>query len=389
MLLVYAQAAHFDFTSYDDNEYVTENALVRDGLTLGSIKGAFTTVAVGNWIPVTVLSQITAGQLFGMESGDHHLVNGLLHMMAAMLLMPGSIAPVDCGGRVRSWPRDFRSASTACGIGRVGGGTEGCALRVFRICGALRVCEICRTALDARLSDGDRAVRFGLDVEAHAGYVSFCADAGGLLAAGARVVASADMEKLPLLALSVADWWRRTWYRVRRYSPCRADFRLRVALEAPWVYLREMFWPAGLAVFYPLHAVAWWEAIVSGVLLAGAAALVVYYRRAYPYLLTGWFWFLGTLVPVCGIVQAGAQAHADRYTYIPMVGVLVMLAWGGMEVVKGRAAAVAAGVAVVLCMVAASRQAAFWQNSGTLFEHAIDVTRNNYVAESGLGATWR
>jgi hypothetical protein len=151
-----------------------------------------------------------------------------------------------------------------------------------------------------------------------------------------------------------------------------------------------MFWPVNLAVFYPIHSVAIWEAALAAVLLLAVSAAVVYWRSARPYLTAGWFWYLGTLVPVIGIVQVGAQARADRYTYIPMVGLSIMLAWGAAEIVRKRPNTkniliTLAGISGIACMTLTARQTAFWQNSGTLFQHAVDVTENNYIAQNGLG----
>jgi tetratricopeptide (TPR) repeat protein len=391
ILVVYTQVNHFEFTSYDDPEYVTENPLVQAGLTAASFQAAWTAVAVGNWIPITVLSHIADGQFFGMESGAHHMVNVALHALAAMLLF----AALRRATQAR-WPSAFVAA-------------------LF----AVHPLHVESVAWISERKDVLSAFFAFLALYFYVRYAERESVRGYLMVAAAFVLGlmSKPMlvtfpfllllidfwplgrahfpkllwEKAPLVALSAADSLVTYLVQGTAVQAIPFDFRLRVAAVAPWIYIREMFWPAGLAVFYPLHSVAGWQAAMAALMLAAVSALVVYSRRAYPYLAVGWFWFLGTLVPVVGMVQVGAQAHADRYTYIPMVGLLIMLAWGAVDVLQKWPAARKpviglAAVGGILCMVLASRQAGFWENSGTLFQHAIEVTRDNYVAQSGLGS---
>jgi tetratricopeptide (TPR) repeat protein len=155
--------------------------------------------------------------------------------------------------------------------------------------------------------------------------------------------------------------------------------------------LLKMFWPSGLAVFYPYPAsLPVWQVAGAAVLLAGVSWAVVRRRREYPYLAAGWFWYLVTLLPVIGLVQVGAQARADRYTYLPMTGLLIMVGWGGEELwrrwPRGRTAVlVAAGAASMGCAVVAWEQIGYWRDSESLFRHAIEVTEGNYLAEHNLG----
>ena len=390
ILVVYGQSQHFAFTSYDDPEYVTDNPLVREGLTAASFKGAWTTPAVGNWIPMTVLSHLVTAQLFGMESGAHHMVNVAVHAIAALLLF----LALSRATQMR-WASAFVAA-------------------VF----ALHPLHVESVAWVAERKDVLSAFFAFLAIYAYVRYAARESVRGYLLVVvlyalglmakpmlvtfpfvlllldfwplGRMQFPKVLWEKIPLLALAAADSVVTYLVQGTAVQTIPLDFRLRVAAIAPWTYLRETFWPAGLAVFYPLHAVPTWQACLAAILLAGVSGVVIQWRRGFPYLFTGWFWFLGTLVPVAGIVQAGAQAHADRYTYIPMVGLLITLAWGAMDAMKRwRAAqkpiAGIAAPAVVLCVALAVRQASFWENSGTLFQHALEVTHDNYVAQSGLG----
>jgi Flp pilus assembly protein TadD len=163
------------------------------------------------------------------------------------------------------------------------------------------------------------------------------------------------------------------------------------ALMAYCRYLGKTFWPADLAVFYP-HPGYWplAEVLLAGVLLAGLSALVFVKRRRHPSWLVGWLWFVGTLAPVIGLVQVGEQAMADRYTYIPSVGVLIMSVWGAYELTRRWRhqvilLALASAVALILCFALTREQLGYWQDSETLFRHALDVTQNNHIAHNNLG----
>jgi tetratricopeptide (TPR) repeat protein len=202
-------------------------------------------------------------------------------------------------------------------------------------------------------------------------------------------------EKAPLFALSLAVSIV-TWLVQQRGGAVKAliafpfSLRLENALVSYSVYLIQMFWPLRLAVFYPYpqHLPAW-QASLAGLVLAVVSAMVVRLHRSRPYLATGWFWYLGTLIPVIGLVQVGTQAHADRYTYIPLVGLSIMLAWGLAEVARRpRATPYAAAVGVLACLACAALawfQIQHWRNSETLFRHALDVTTENAVAHTNLG----
>jgi len=158
------------------------------------------------------------------------------------------------------------------------------------------------------------------------------------------------------------------------------------------VYIARTFWPARLAVYYPYsHDLPVWRAVAAGVALAGVTALVLRWFRSHPYLAVGWFWYLGTLVPVIGFVQVGGQSSADRYTYVPMVGLAIMLSWGAADILKRHprartVAAIAAAAICSACLVLTWLQLRYWANSGTLFEHAAEVTTGNHIAHNNLAA---
>jgi tetratricopeptide (TPR) repeat protein len=196
-------------------------------------------------------------------------------------------------------------------------------------------------------------------------------------------------EKLPLFAIAAAGAVV-TYFVQKAGGTVRpaAAFGIGNALVSYLTYVAKTMWPSGLAVFYPYpEKLAWWLVALAAVALGAISWQVVRLRRACPYVAVGWFWFLVTLIPVIGIVQAGEQARADRYMYVPMVGLAVMAAWGGADLLRRwpRLRVAAATVACVACAGGAWAQVGYWRNSETLFTHALEVTSGNYIAEHNLG----
>jgi Tfp pilus assembly protein PilF len=200
-------------------------------------------------------------------------------------------------------------------------------------------------------------------------------------------------EKLPLTALSAGA--SAVTYLVQRSTGAVQAVplatRIENALISYAVYIGQMFWPTQLSVLYPYpQIIAAWRAVAAFTLFTGMSALAVLAWRRRPYFATGWFWYAGTLVPVIGVVQVGTQSHADRYTYVPLVGLSIIVAWGAAETI-GRwppakpVIAAAAAVACMASMAAVYTQLRYWENSETLFQHAINTTENNCLAEYNLG----
>jgi tetratricopeptide (TPR) repeat protein len=167
--------------------------------------------------------------------------------------------------------------------------------------------------------------------------------------------------------------------------------RIENALLSYVIYIGQTFWPTRLAVFYPYpKSIAAWHAAAAGAVILGLSILALSTWRTRPYLATGWFWYLGTLVPVIGLVQVGMQSHADRYTYIPMVGLSMMLAWGALDIVTQWphtkfVLATAGGLCCLACLITTPVQAAYWRNNESLYRRAISVTEDNYPAQYNLG----
>ncbi len=390
---VYAQVAGCDFVDYDDNLYVYQNPHVQEGLTPASVRWALTAVVSNNWMPVTLLSHVLDGELFGMRSGLHHLENVLFHALAAGLLYAALHRAT--GARGASAFVAFAFALHPLHVGSVAWVSERKdVLSAFFWFLALYAY--------VRYAEQPGAGRYLLVAAA------FCL---GLLSKPMLVTfpftlllldfwplrrtqwPKLVLEKAPLPALSagasaVTYFVQASTGAMMRVPPAA---RLANVFISYAMYIRQMFWPTRLAFFYPYpHTIPAWKAGVAAAALLVVTALAMLTWRARPYFAVGWFWYLGTLVPVIGLVQVGMQAHADRYMYIPMAGLLVILAWGAADVVgkwprTKPAIAAAAVLCCTVCAVGAWKEAGYWQNSETLFERAIAVTQDNWVAEYNLG----
>jgi tetratricopeptide (TPR) repeat protein len=392
-LAVYSPVTHFDFVNFDDPDYITNNAHVRRGITGDGIEWAFTSGEGANWFPITRLSQMLDVQIFGLNAGWHHLTNVVFHALATLLLFAFLYRAT--GAR---WPSAFVAF-------------------VF----ALHPLHVESVAWVAERKDVLSAFFWFLALWA---YVRYAERPGAgrylsVLAAFCLGLMSKPMiVTLPLVLLPLDIWPLRRGLRLREKLPffglsvvasiatyavqtgagaaeaVQVPLGLRVenALVAYLTYAANMFWPADLAVFYPYpQELPVWQVLLAMVVLGGVSAAVWRRFRTEPYFAVGWLWYLVTLVPVIGLVQVGAQARADRYTYVPMVGLCIMLAWGAAAAAnqwpRAKPAIVSlAAAACLACVAAAWVQIGYWRNSESLFQHAVDVTSGNYVAEHNLGS---
>jgi len=383
---VYAQVRHFDFVNFDDPEYVTANPHVRAGITPASVVWAFTSGEAANWFPLTRLSHMLDYQMFGLRSGWHHLTNVLLHALAVLLLF--AFLNRSTG---RRWP----SAWVAL---------------IF----ALHPLHVESVAWVAERKDVLSAFFWFLALWSYVRrhyWLTLLAFCLGLMSKPMVVtlpfvlllldrwplrqpLRSALRVKIPMMGLSAAGATaaylvQRSSGAVREVGQFPLGLRVENAVVSQAIYIVKMFWPARLAVFYPYpHDLPVWQVALSALLLVGVSMVVLRQRRSRPYLAVGWLWYLGTLVPVIGLIQVGAQARADRYTYLPMVGLSIMLVWGLPEVLKSKVAISGAIVACLACAVLCEAQIQYWRNSETLFRHALDVTSSNYLAHHNLGVAF-
>ena len=401
--LVFGQTLHFQFVNFDDGAYVFKNPQVARGLTSEGIAWAFTHVHAANWHPLTWLSHMLDCQFYGLDAGWHHFTNVLLHMATALLLflllrrMTGAL---------------WRSAFVAA---------------VFAI-HPLRAESV---AWVAERKDVLSGLFFMLTIWAYVRYTRR-PSAGGyglllfLLAFGLMskpmlvtlpfVLVLLDywplnrmgtgpsapnfparkliLEKLPLLGMVAASSVATLFAQKVALQPlANISIMTRVgnAIISCVVYLRQLLWPSPLTAYYPFAET---EVVVAKVLLSlallTAVSVAVFLLRRHRYLVTGWLWYLIMLGPVIGILQVGNQAHADRYTYLPQIGLCLLITWGAADLCsrwrRSRllVGALSLGILIVLTFNART-QAAYWRNSESLWVHTLAFTSNNVAAEQNLG----
>ena len=415
-IVLYWPVTRNEFVNYDDDRYVSSNVHVQNGLTLENIKWAFCRPINGNWHPLTMLSHMLDCQLYGLKPWGHHLTNLLLHALNTVLLfllfrrLTGAV-----------WRSAAVAALFACHPLHV----ESVAWVAERK-DVLSACfGFLALLFYVRYAQGNQAQ----ETEPRADPITFYLSpsywlawfffALGLMSKPMLVtwpfvlwlldywplerfksgrVWSLVMEKIPFFILTVAA--SVVTYIIQQQEGAMPPLeilplgmRFENALISYGRYLLKMLWPTKLAVFYPYHG--YWPlgwVLLSGIGLAGVSVLFWVKRRSHPFLLVGWLWFVGTLVPVIGLVQVGGQSIADRYTYIPLVGILVFVIWGVSELSRCwqhrlLMLSLMGSAAILLCSVLTRQQMGYWKNSEMLFRHTLAVTDDNYVAHNNLGGT--
>jgi tetratricopeptide (TPR) repeat protein len=392
---VFGQTLRHEFVDYDDNNYVYDNPVVARGLTLKGIVWAFTSTHASNWHPLTWLSHMLDCQLYGLHPGGHHLTNVLFHTATVIALflilrqMTGAL-----------WRSAFVAAVFAIHPLRVES-VAWVAERKDVLSGLFFMLTIGAYVRYARRPWS--LARYGLVVLLFAmglmckpmlvtlPLVLLLLDYWPLRRVEPRKLSGLVLEKLPLLALSAASGVATLLAQNKAMQSTESlslPLRFGNALVTCLVYLGQMVWPARLAVFYPYprHGQPAWEVALAGMLVAGLSAVAWVQRRKQPWILIGWLWYLAMLLPVEGIIQVGVQAHADRYTYLPQIGIYVAVTWmaAGWRMNRVALGGLMAGVVGVL-MVCAWKQTAYWQNGETLWSRALACTTGNSVAELNLG----
>jgi len=405
-LALYLPAVGHGFVDYDDQQYVTENPHVTGGLSAKNVAWAFGFHA-GNWHPLTWLSHMLDCQLYGLNPAGHHLTNVLLHTANTVLLF---VLLYQLTGAV------WRSAGVAALFGWHPLHVESVAwvaerkdvLCVFFAILALRA--YARYASGSKIkgstSKGWYSLALGLFALALMSkpmavtlpFVLLLLDFWPLRRGQSTSEEPAGKgmlylitEKAPFFLFSVVVCVltvRAQEVAIVSTAGLTIGQRVGHALVAYGHYVDAMIWPRGLAVYYPYEAtVSIWLMVFDAVLLAAITGMALWFRRRRSYGLMGWAWFLGTLVPVIGLVQVGDQAWADRYTYLPSIGFFIMVVWSVAEVLKNPRTWVWASVVVGAALLTdTTLQLRHWRNTRTLFEHAADVVPNNYMAITMLGS---
>ena len=396
--LVFGQTVRYDFVNYDDNEYVYANPAITSGLTPQGITYAFSGRHARNWHPLTTLSHMLDCQLWGVRAGGHHLTNLVLHTIAVVLLflvlkqMTGAI-----------WQSTFVAALFAIHPLRVESVAwiserKDVLSAIFFMLTLGAYFHYARSPSLGRYVTMSIMFALGLlskSMLVTVPFILLLLDYWPLERFGGRSsIKRLVLEKIPLLALSAAGGFVTLW--VQQSSVARTEqlplvSRIGNGLVSCVIYVKQMIWPVGLAVFYPHPGdqLPVWEVGLAIVLLGLVSAGVIALRHKRPYLVTGWFWYLTMLVPVIGLIQVGSQAHADRYTYLPQIGLYLLLAWAITDALTSplqrRILAATASVAIIALAWCAHIQASYWRNGESLWGHALAVTSWNFMAHDGLG----
>ena len=397
---LYVPALKNGFVNYDDPAYVTQNPQVAEGLTARSLAWAFASTAEANWHPLTWISHMLDVQAFGMSPEGHHAQSVFWHAVNVVLLFLLLTKATGFAGRSAVVAALF--AAHPLNVESVAWIAE----RKTVLCTFFFLLALGAYGWYAKRPRADRyllvAIVFALALIAKPMAITLpfallLIDFWPLQRFPATSFERLSIEKIPLFLMSVGSavitvYAQRAGGAVGSNQLLPLPIRCKNAIFSYWIYLQKAVWPSRLAVFYP-HPEAsleLWKVVAAAVVLIGITALFwrLRHRR---YLMVGWLWFLGTLVPVIGIVQVGRQAWADRYAYIPLWGLFVIAVWLASAAANrfslSRAAQVAVASAVLLaCSVATHIQIGYWRNSYALFTHAIEVTQANPIAEGNLGS---
>lgn len=417
ILLLLALAAYrglpsCGFVNFDDNLYVTDNFHVKSGISLSGSKWAFVTSHAFNWHPVTWLSHMLDVELYGLKAGRHHMTSLLFHILNSFLLLFW----------LSKYTRKFWPA---------------CFVAALFLLHPLHVESV---AWISERKDVLSTFFWLLTMWCYTGYLS---SPGKLRYLMVNFVFMLGLMSKPMLVtlpfvLLLLDYWplNRTRFEVIKSDfrtggksmPVAAlvwekmplfilsaiaclitfgvqrgtgaiesviDFPLHLRLANASVayagYIIKTVCPLGLAVFYPYpDGYFWWTIAAAGLFLIMTSLVVITYRKQMPWLPVGWFWYMGTLIPVIGLVQVGDQSMADRYTYVPIIGLFIILAWGGAKIVSMRVGlkqffVLTGCIFILFCVVITNLQVQYWKDSISLFSHAVRVTSGNALAYNNLG----
>jgi tetratricopeptide (TPR) repeat protein len=406
-IVLYSPVTGFSFIAWDDRDYVTANPHIQGGLAWSTIKWAFRSTDAGNWHPLTWLSHALDYQLFALSPWGHHLDSVLIHAANAVLLflllawvskrvgpsllVAALFAVHPLNVESVAWVAERKNVLSTLffllAIGGYGWYAKKPNWRRYLLVAALFAAGLMAKPMVITLP----FVLLLLDYWPLERIQNGSVSTDGLpQVAFSRLV----LEKIPLLFLSAASaliTLKAQRAAERTFEEFPLAIRVENAVVAYGLYLWKMIWPARLAALYPhpANSLPTWQVILSALILGGVTALVVVFRRK-RYLPVGWFWFLGTLVPVIGVVQVGGAAMADRYAYVPLIGIFVMIAWGLDDWAEAKAVPTAWRVIPALCALLAlgvvtSRQMGCWRNEYTVWAHTLAVTEQTY-AHDALGA---
>ncbi len=413
-LVAYIPVAHNGFVNYDDDRYILTNPHVRGGISASTIAWAFTSTDEANWHPLTWISHALDCQLFQLNPAGHHFMSLVLHLFSVILLF--LLLAEITGSTVRSafvaalfaaHPLNVESVAWAAErksvlamffflltVAAYGWYVRKPTTQRYWAVAALYAMALMSKPMVITLP-------FALLLLDYWPLRRMFADGNNILESQPtdRSVSltfwQLCREKLPLFGMSAASALI-TMAAQRSAGAVASDLahpvwlRLANAVVSYALYIAKAFWPSRLAVLYPYpHTLPAWEVVCAAAFLVVVTALVLKYRER-RYLLVGWFWFLGTMIPMIGLVQVGNQAMAGRYAYLPLLGIFVMVVWGVADLVRSnrsaKALAVLGACAVIALAAVTHSQLAYWHDDLALWNHTLAVTRANFVAENNVGA---
>jgi len=422
---IYWQVNHYDFINYDDSSYITENRYVKNGLTIEGIKWAFTSFHSSNWHPITWLSHMLDVTLFGMNPGAHHLTNVFFHLANTLLLFfvfsrmtghrwksafvaalfafhPMHVESVTWVAERKDilcaflWMLTLASYASYCHSTSL---SRYLPVLLFFILGLMSKPMIVTLPFVLLILDYWPLNRLS-PVKSSVSYsdfkksISACWDqkVPFLNFLYLRLI----IEKIPLFLLAAGSgiitiYAQQKGGAVASLHVLPFYVRIENTLIAYISYIGKMICPNGLAVFYP-HALTFssWKIAMAALLLCIIFYGAIKNSKQRPYILAGWLWYIGTLIPVIGLIQVGLQSMADRYTYIPFIGLFIIVAWGSEDLLRkwpsaSKALFIIGGIMLTLLSIMAWYQVRHWRDDITLFSHAMNVTENNYVAYQNMG----
>jgi tetratricopeptide (TPR) repeat protein len=398
--IVFGQTLGHDFINYDDPQYVTENSHISAGLTREGLVWFLTHSHAALWHPLTTLSHMLDCQIYGLKPAGHHFTNVLLHNIGTVLVF---LVLRGITGRV--WRSAFVAAIFAIHPMRVES-VAWVAERKDVLSGIFFMLTIWTYARYARAPNFWRYVTMSIflacGLMSKATFVPvplllLLLDYWPLQRAETfRDLRPLIVEKIPLLALSaaasVATIFAQT-VTMATLDQIPLLWRLKNAIVSIAIYLRQMFWPTDLGIFYPHphDQLNIWAVLSAAALIIAITLFAITVRQKHPYVLAGWFWFLILVAPVLGIFQTGLQARADRFTYLPHIGITIAIAWLIADLTQGwRNRKIVLG-SVASCVVAAStivawKQTTYWRDSVSIWERTIAVTSDNQIAQQDLAA---
>lgn len=411
VLLSFGRITNNSFINFDDTAYITENIYVKSGFNVDTIQWAFTTTYFSYWHPLTWISHMLDWKFFGAEPAGHHMVNVLFHIGAVIFLFlffnktTGNLwASAFAATFFAIHPLRVESvawASERKDVLSMFFGT-GCLYTYAYYCQTPMLSKYLLCLTMFALSLMSKPIMITLP------FVMMLLDYWPLqrwhkalddppkktFRSSAKIIG----EKIPFLCLTIAICIMTFWAQNRDGQIASLEIlplvnRLSNALVSYTFYLKNTLWPYNLSVFYPYeYSLPLWKTFVAGIILATTTCGVLYYIKRVPFLFAGWFIYLVTLAPVVGFVQSGGQSMADRYTYLPSIGLVIMLTWGFLAMMKTKRTRknILFPVAIIFIVMGLLtwKQCGYWNNSIEIFSHALRATQNNFLAHNSRGIAY-